>query len=256
MASAPSVVQEEQPLQPEPEPGTEHFSSQLAAAVRSISWSYAIFWSISTSRSGVLTWNDGFYNGDIKTWKITNSATELTSDQLVLQRSKQLRELYDALVSGECDHRARRPVTALSPEDLGDTEWYYVVCMTYVFRPGQGLPGKSFASNRSVWLCNAQSADRKSFPRSLLAKSASVQEDKTSVLAETIAYVRELEKRVQQLESSIEISRREIARKNKVSSTEDGGRRCRRRGGGSREREHIDTNMGPPFTRRTRAEAT
>ncbi|KAG8051562.1 hypothetical protein GUJ93_ZPchr0001g30694 [Zizania palustris] len=172
MASAPSV--QEEPLQPEP--GTERFSSQLAAAVRSISWSYAIFWSISTSHSGVvLAWNDGFYNGEIKTRKITNSPTELTSDQLVLQRSKQLRELYDALVSGECDHRARRPVTALSPEDLGDTEWYYVVCMTYVFRPGQGLPGKSFASNGSVWLCNAQSADRKFFSRSLLVKSTSIQ---------------------------------------------------------------------------------
>ncbi|KAL5226490.1 hypothetical protein ABZP36_015574 [Zizania latifolia] len=49
MASAPSV--QEEPLQPEPEPGTEHFRSQLAAAVRSIRWSYAIFWSISTSHS-------------------------------------------------------------------------------------------------------------------------------------------------------------------------------------------------------------
>ncbi|KAL5227472.1 hypothetical protein ABZP36_015737 [Zizania latifolia] len=188
MAPAPSV--QEEPLQPEP--GTEHFSSQLAAA-----------------------------------------------------RSKQLRELYDALVSGECDHRARRPVTALSPEDLGDTEWYYVVCMTYVFRPGQGLPGKSFASNGYVWLCNAQSADSKSFSRSLLAK-----EDKASVLAGTIAYVKELEKRVQQLEYRIETSRREIAGKNKkVSSrTAAGGAGGTAAAAG---REHTDNNTGPPFPRRT-----
>jgi hypothetical protein len=73
----------------------------------------------------------------VKTRKIANSA-ELTADQLVMQRSEQLRELYEALLSGECNRRTARPVASLSPEDLSDTEWYYVVCMTYTFRPGQG----------------------------------------------------------------------------------------------------------------------
>ena len=85
----------------------------------------------------VLTWKDGFYNGEIKTRKITNG-TDLTADRLLLQRSEQLRELHGSLLSGECDHRARRPAASLSPEDLGDAEWYYTVCMTYAFRPGQG----------------------------------------------------------------------------------------------------------------------
>ncbi|VAH35331.1 unnamed protein product [Triticum turgidum subsp. durum] len=158
---------QEEPTLPPPT-GTQ-FSNQLAAAVRSINWSYAIFWSISTSRPGVLTWKDGFYNGEIKTRKVTSSA-DITADQLVLQRSEQLRELYESLLSGQCDHRARRPAAALSPEDLGDAEWYYTVCMGYAFRPGQGLPGRSFASNEHVWLCNAQCADTKTFQRALLAK--------------------------------------------------------------------------------------
>ncbi|VAH50591.1 unnamed protein product [Triticum turgidum subsp. durum] len=145
-----------------PPPAGKQFSNQLAAAVRSINWSYAIFW--------VLTWKDGFYNGEIKTRKVTSSA-DLTADQLVLQRSEQLRELYESLLSGQCDHRARRPAAALSPEDLGDTEWYYIVCMGYAYRPGQGLPGRSFASNEHVWLCNAQCADTKTFQRALLAKT-------------------------------------------------------------------------------------
>jgi hypothetical protein len=87
----------------------------------------------------ILTWTDGFYNGEVKTRKIANSA-ELTADQLIMQRSEQLRELYEALGSGKCDRRARavRPVASLSPEDLSDTEWYYVTSMTYAFRPGQG----------------------------------------------------------------------------------------------------------------------
>ncbi|KAI5011572.1 hypothetical protein ZWY2020_013709 [Hordeum vulgare] len=157
------------PSQEEPPTGKQ-FSYQLAAAVRSINWSYAIFWSISTSRPGVLTWKDGFYNGEIKTRKVTSSA-DLTADQLLLQRSEQLRELYQSLLSGQCDHRGRRPAAALSTEDLGDAEWYYAVCMSYAFRPGQGLPGRSFASNEPVWLCNAQCADTKTFQRSLLAKT-------------------------------------------------------------------------------------
>ncbi|OEL21937.1 Anthocyanin regulatory Lc protein [Dichanthelium oligosanthes] len=164
VALAASPVQEEL-LQPE-----RQLRSQLAAAARTINWSYAIFWSISSTQPGILTWTDGFYNGEVKTRKIANSA-ELTADQLVMQRSEQLRELYEALLSGECDRRAARPVASLSPEDLGDTEWYYVVCMTYAFRPGQGLPGRSFASNEHVWLCNAHLADSKAFPRALLAKT-------------------------------------------------------------------------------------
>uniref|UniRef100_A0A0E0C3T5 BHLH domain-containing protein n=1 Tax=Oryza meridionalis TaxID=40149 RepID=A0A0E0C3T5_9ORYZ len=147
MASAPSA--QEEPLQP----GTMQFRKQLAAAVRSISWTYAIFWSISTTRPGVLTWNDGFYNGEIKTRKIGSSTMELTADQLLLQRSEQLRELYSSLLSGKCanQQRRRRPITALSPEDLGNME--------------------CFASNGCAWLCNAQSADSKAFPRKLLAKT-------------------------------------------------------------------------------------
>ncbi|KAK1684034.1 hypothetical protein QYE76_044882 [Lolium multiflorum] len=121
-------------------PPGKHFSNQLAATVKSINWTYAIFWSISSSCPGfvrVLTWKDGFYNGEIKTRKITNSR-DLAGDQLVLQRSEQLRELYESLLSGECEHQARRPAASLSPEDLGDAEWYYTVCMTYAFRPGHG----------------------------------------------------------------------------------------------------------------------
>nr|CAB3485388.1 unnamed protein product [Digitaria exilis] len=162
--SASPPVQEE--LQTE-----RRLKNQLAAAVRSINWSYALFWSISSSQPGILTWTDGFYNGEVKTRKIAKSV-ELTADQLVMQRSEQLRELYEALLSGEPDRRrAVRPVASLSPEDLSDTEWYYVVCMTYSFRPGQGLPGRSFASNEHVWLCNAHLADSKAFPRALLAKT-------------------------------------------------------------------------------------
>ncbi|KAF7054652.1 hypothetical protein CFC21_062292 [Triticum aestivum] len=160
------------------QPSGKQFGYQLAAAVRSINWTYAIFW------SEVLAWKDGFYNGEIKTRKIAGSTTTelratladpakfaLTADERVMHRSKQLRELHESLLPGNSNNRARRPAASLSPEDLGDGEWYYTISMTYTFHPNQGLPGKSFASNQHVWLYNAQNANTRVFPRALLAKT-------------------------------------------------------------------------------------
>nr|AAR21673.1 myc-like anthocyanin regulatory protein [Cornus chinensis] len=152
----------------------ENLKNRLAIAVRSIQWSYAIFWSISSRQPGVLEWGDGYYNGDIKTRK-TVQAVEFDADQLGLQRSEQLKELYESLSVAETNPQARRPSAALSPGDLTGTEWYYLVCMSFVFNVGQGLPGRTLANGQPIWLCNAHSADSKVFCRSLLAKSASIQ---------------------------------------------------------------------------------
>ncbi|XVF51480.1 hypothetical protein PTKIN_Ptkin04bG0188400 [Pterospermum kingtungense] len=147
-----------------------NLKKQLALAVRNIQWSYAIFWSISARQPGVLEWGNGYYNGDIKTRK-TVQAVELNADQLGLHRSEQLRELYESLSAGDSSPQARRPSAALSPEDLTDTEWYYLVCMSFVFDIGQGLPGRTLSSGQPIWLCNAHYADSKVFSRSLLAKT-------------------------------------------------------------------------------------
>ncbi|XP_019195788.1 PREDICTED: transcription factor EGL1-like [Ipomoea nil] len=152
----------------------ENFREKLGFAVRNIEWCYAIFWSISSSQPGVLEWGDGYYNGDIKTRK-TVQATEISPDLLGLQRTEHLRELYDSLLAAEANTLAKIHPTALSPEDLTDTEWYFLVCMSFVFNVGQGLPGKALSKNQSIWLCNAHQADSRIFTRSLLAKSASVQ---------------------------------------------------------------------------------
>ncbi|KAJ4954330.1 hypothetical protein NE237_011113 [Protea cynaroides] len=149
-----------------------HLRKQLACAVRSIQWSYAILWSIKTG--GVLEWRDGYYNGDIKTRK-TMQPMEFIADQMGLQRSEQLRELYESLSAAETNPQARRPSAALSPEDLTDAEWYYLVCMSFKFNRGQGLPGRTLENGQPIWLCRAPDAHSKVFARSLLAKSASIQ---------------------------------------------------------------------------------
>ena len=87
----------------------------------------------------VLEWREGYYNVDIKTRK-TVQATELEikADKIGLQRSEQLKELYKFLLAGEADHpQTKRPSVALAPEDLSDLEWYYLVCMSFVFNHNQ-----------------------------------------------------------------------------------------------------------------------
>uniref|UniRef100_A0A1J3FLT1 Transcription factor EGL1 n=1 Tax=Noccaea caerulescens TaxID=107243 RepID=A0A1J3FLT1_NOCCA len=158
----------------------ENLKKQLAVSVRNIQWSYGIFWSVSASQPGVLEWGDGYYNGDIKTRK-TIQAAEVKADKLGLERSEQLRELYESLsvaestTSGGSQVTRRASAAALSPEDLTDTEWYYLVCMSFVFDIGEGIPGGALANGEPIWLCNAHTADSKVFTRSLLAKSASLQ---------------------------------------------------------------------------------
>ncbi|XP_020592379.1 anthocyanin regulatory R-S protein-like [Phalaenopsis equestris] len=120
-----------------------------------------------------LEWNDGYYNGDIKTRKTTQQ-TECRVDEMGLQRTEQLRELYESLCNGDCNQQTR-PSASLSPEDLTDKEWYYLVCMSFTFNFGQDLPGKAYELNESIWLNNAHFAENSCFCRSLLAKSASIQ---------------------------------------------------------------------------------
>ncbi|MBA0801065.1 hypothetical protein Gohar_011456, partial [Gossypium harknessii] len=55
---------------------------------------------------------------------------ELNAEQLGLQRSEQLRQLYESLSAGESSPQPPRPSAALSPEDLTDTEWYFLVLPT------------------------------------------------------------------------------------------------------------------------------
>ncbi|XP_010523194.1 PREDICTED: transcription factor MYC1-like [Tarenaya hassleriana] len=151
---------------------------QLAVAVRSVQWSYAIFWCSSPTQHGVLEWGEGYYNGGMK--KRKKSYDEEMDDEFKarckygLLRSKQLRQLYLCMLEGDTTPTADYG-TILSPEDLTDEEWYYLLCMSYAFSLGQGLPGISLATGETIWLCNAQYAESKLFTRSLLARSASIQ---------------------------------------------------------------------------------
>ncbi|KAL8143129.1 hypothetical protein V2J09_016161 [Rumex salicifolius] len=154
-----------------PPPGNAHLQQMLQSAVQAVQWTYTIFWQFCPQQ-GVLVWSDGYYNGAIKTRK-TVQPMEVSAEEASLQRSQQLRELYDSLSAGETNplQPARRPSAALSPEDLTETEWFYLMCVSFSFPPAVGLPGKAYSKRQHVWLTGAHEVDSKVFSRAILAKT-------------------------------------------------------------------------------------
>ncbi|KAA8550881.1 hypothetical protein F0562_002565 [Nyssa sinensis] len=154
-------------------PPSTRLQSMLQTAVQTVQWTYSLFWQLCPQQ-GILVWGDGYYNGAIKTRK-TIQPMEVSTEEASLQRSQQLRELYDSLSAGESSQQTRRPCAALSPEDLTESEWFYLMCSSFSFPPGVGLPGKAYANRQHVWVTGANEVDSEVFSRAILAKSAHVQ---------------------------------------------------------------------------------
>ncbi|KMT06134.1 hypothetical protein BVRB_7g163050 [Beta vulgaris subsp. vulgaris] len=145
----------------------------LQSAVQAVQWTYSLFWHYCPQQ-GILVWLDGYYNGAIKTRK-TVQPMDTSAEEACLQRSQQLRELYESLSAGELNQPARRPCAALSPEDLTESEWFYLMCVSFSFPPGVGLPGTTFVKGQHTWLMGANEVDSRVFSRAILAKSAQIQ---------------------------------------------------------------------------------
>ncbi|CAK9151059.1 unnamed protein product [Ilex paraguariensis] len=154
-------------------PPSSRLQVMLQSAVQTVQWTYSLFWQLCPQQR-VMVWAAGYYNGAIKTRK-TVQPMEVTAEEASLQRSQQLRELYDTLSAGESNQPTRRPSAALSPEDLTELEWFYLMCVSFSFPPGVGLPGKAYVKRHHVWLTGANEVDSKVFSRAILAKSARVQ---------------------------------------------------------------------------------
>ncbi|KAF8690433.1 hypothetical protein HU200_040786 [Digitaria exilis] len=136
----------------------------LQAVAQGTGWTYAVLWRLCPHQ-GALVWAEGHYNGAIKTRKTTvvmpasGGGEEEEATAAARSRSRQLRELYDSLAveddgsggggGNSKDDDApvmavvvprRRPGAAaqLAPEDLTETEWFYLMSASYCFPPGLG----------------------------------------------------------------------------------------------------------------------
>ncbi|KAG8081184.1 hypothetical protein GUJ93_ZPchr0007g6136 [Zizania palustris] len=173
----------------------------LQAVVQGLRWTYSLLWHLCPHQGrSSLVWAEGHYNGAVKTRKTVQppaaaaaagaGAEEDSADHAARHRSRQLRELYDWLAgeaaagggaggtptgSGggvlQAAASSRRPSAALSPEDLTETEWFFLMSASYSFPSGVGLPGRAFARGGHVWLTGANEVDSKVFLRAILAKT-------------------------------------------------------------------------------------
>ncbi|GLJ22622.1 hypothetical protein SUGI_0425740 [Cryptomeria japonica] len=143
---------------------------QMQAALMHVRWTYSIFWQMS--QEGLLVWSNGFYNGDVHTRKVDPRRSH---EEVCGERSVQLRELFKSLSGRESKSEVENGCTSiLVPEDLTDAEWFYLLSMSYEFKPSMGLPGLALETRSPVWLNNPSEADSKMFKRNLLAKSSGI----------------------------------------------------------------------------------
>nr|UYW66141.1 bHLH25 [Panax quinquefolius] len=126
-------------------------------------WSYVILWQTSNDDSDngrrlVLSWADGHFRGPTK--------RILPKDQI--------NHNIDGSIDG----------------DFMDAEWFYVMSLTRIFRPGDGsAPGKASSSGAHIWLCGT---DQLRFSECERAKEAQVHGFHTFVCFPTCSGVLEM----------------------------------------------------------------
>ncbi|KAK8650593.1 hypothetical protein V6N13_140225 [Hibiscus sabdariffa] len=152
------------------------------------SWNYAIFWQISRSNSSnwVLGWGDGCCREpkegeESVTTRILNLRLEDETQQKM--RTNVLLKLHTLFGGSDEDNYA------LGLEKVTDTEMLFLASMYFSFPPGEGGPGKCFASGKHVWILDALKLGSDYCVRSFLTRSARVQ---TIVLVPTDVGVVEL----------------------------------------------------------------
>ncbi|BBN20496.1 hypothetical protein Mp_Vg00340 [Marchantia polymorpha subsp. ruderalis] len=121
----------------------------------------------------VLGWGDGYFKGPKESENADPRGTEKDQtcreeDQLI--RRKVLRELQALVCTGEDDTTASTGLDYVT-----DTEWFYLVSMSYFFSHGVGTPGQALASGEYVWLLEANKAPSHVCTRADLAKMAGIQ---------------------------------------------------------------------------------
>ncbi|CAM6041362.1 unnamed protein product [Sphagnum compactum] len=154
------------PPPPPPPPNPTVLLRRLHSLVEetSLNWTYGIFWQLSASPTGelLLGWGDGYYKGpkesEINEMKLADRGDREEDQQL---RRKVLQELQALVCCSEDD----------VSDNVTDTEWFYLVSMSYSFPQGVGIPGQALATAQHVWLVEANKASEHISIRAHLAKT-------------------------------------------------------------------------------------
>ncbi|CAN6444749.1 unnamed protein product [Victoria cruziana] len=139
-------------------------------ACPTLSWSYAIFWQVSRSKSGslMLGWGDGYCK---------ESREELGSKRLPLEddvtkqkkRKRVLHHLHTFSGGSDEDNYA------LGLDRVSDAELFFLSSMYFSFPSGIGAPGKAFGTRRYLWISDFLKTSKEFCYRSYLARSGRFQ---------------------------------------------------------------------------------
>lgn len=153
----------------------------------SFSWSYAIFWQQTVSRSGhqVLAWGDGCCREPKEEEESTFCYNRIEEEEMRWQymRKRVLQKLHRLFGGSDEDNYA------LSLENVTATEMFFLASMYFFFNHGEGGPGRCYASGRHVWLSDAVNSGSDYCFRSFMVKRAGI---RTVVMVPTDAGVLEL----------------------------------------------------------------
>lgn len=146
------------------------------------SWNYAFYWQILRSKSGdfILGWGDGSCREPKQGEEshVTKMLGFRLEDEAHQNMKKRALEKLCALFGGSDDENL-----ACRLDRVTDMEMLFLVSMYFSFPKGEGGPGKSFASQKHVWISDLLETDNDDYCfRSFLAKSAAI---RTVVLVPT-----------------------------------------------------------------------
>ncbi|CAM6046508.1 unnamed protein product [Sphagnum compactum] len=128
-------------------------------------WTYVIFWQLSSTPSGdMLVWGDGYFKGREEDLLENEQSQRGCREEDQQLRRKILGELQ-ALVGSSEDAAA----ASSGLDYVTDTEWFYLVSMSYSFAWGHGIPGRALSTGQHVWLIEANKASNQICTRAHLA---------------------------------------------------------------------------------------
>ncbi|CAK9194098.1 unnamed protein product [Sphagnum troendelagicum] len=136
---------------------------QFLVENRPESWTYVIFWQLSPTPTGdMLVWGDGYFKGreedQLENAQLQREGVQ-EKDQLL--RRQILGELQALVGSTDQDDASASP----GVDYVSDSEWFYLVSMSYSFPQGVGTPGRALATGQPVWLLEANKASNQSCTR-------------------------------------------------------------------------------------------
>ncbi|CAK9874642.1 unnamed protein product [Sphagnum jensenii] len=132
---------------------------------RTENWTYVIFWQLSSTPSGdMLVWGDGYFKGREEDLLENEQSQRGCREEDQQLRRKILGELQALVGSSEDDAAASSGLDYVT-----DTEWFYLVSMSYSFAWGHGIPGRALSTGQHVWLIEANKASNQICTRAHLA---------------------------------------------------------------------------------------